>query len=49
MKEKYITPAIEVDELIKKDVLLASSSGFTKNGTYNIEDTAKGWTLEDVL
>lgn len=49
MENKYTTPTIEVDELIKKDVLLASSSGFTKNGTYNFEDTAKNWTLEDVL
>ncbi|MBR2280570.1 MAG: hypothetical protein IJ903_06585 [Ruminococcus sp.] len=48
MKEKYITPAIELDELLKEDVLLASNMP-KRNGVYNIEDTAKGWTLEDVL
>lgn len=51
MKQKYTTPAIEVDELIKDDVLLSSneSSEPIRNGVYNIEDSAKGWTLEDSL
>jgi hypothetical protein len=48
MKQKYITPTIEVDELLKKDVLLASNMP-KRNGIYNIEDTARGWTLEEVL
>ena len=51
MKNKYLTPIIKIEELVKLDVLCESGeiSGFTKNGKYNIEDTARSWTLEDTL
>ena len=48
MKDLYKTPEIKVEELTKTDVL-CTSSGFTKNDKYNIEDTARSWTLEDTL
>ena len=51
MKQKYTTPAIEIEELIKEDVLLTSDQPSRPiiNGIYNIEDSANGWTLENSL
>lgn len=52
MKEKYKTPEIKAEELLKIDVLCDSdeSSDNTKyNGRYNVEFSAKQWTLEDLL
>lgn len=52
MKNIYKTPEITVEELLKADVLCDSSEGSgntTYSGKYNVETSAKQWTLEDLL
>lgn len=48
MKEKYLTPEIKTEELVKADVLCASSNNqYNINGKFN--DYFKKVTLEDLL
>ncbi len=52
MKYFYTTPEIKIEELERKDVLCTSGTGTddpTRNGVYNIEGSARSWTIEDSL